>query len=259
MVAQTRKRPNVNILPRLPPAPLSNGHQSPYTLHPSRYVQSGCRHVASSSSNFYTRRFCMPASQQGDMSSPPPTASRLLATCYTDIIWMCLDSELVQSAVFFAERYYALDHNNHDARHIFATALLHAGRKNSALSLLRDHRCTGCCGCQHLKAQTCNLLGRHTEAREALEASLSVPGYVPTRESTCNPGKCLYLCSRGSGSYQLRCLHEPHQYFRVKPQENASQGILPGKDIFSSKPPLVTAKRLPCVHTCGRHSKDCAH
>jgi len=141
----------------------------------------------------YSRRFYMSAPQEGDVSSIPPTVSRHLATCYTNIIWVCLDSDLVQSAVFFAERYYALDHNNHDARHIFVTALLRAGRKNSALSLLKDHRCTNCCGCQHLKAQTCGLLGRHREAREALEASLSDPGYVPTRESTFNFSRCLSL------------------------------------------------------------------
>jgi hypothetical protein len=37
-----------------------------------------------------------------------------------------------------------------------------------------------------LRAQTCGLLGRHREAREALEASLSDPGYIPTRKSTFN-------------------------------------------------------------------------
>lgn len=133
----------------------------------------------------------MPAPQEGDASSIPPTVSRHLSTCYTNIIWMCFDSDLAQSAVFFAEQYYALDHSNHDARHIFVAALLHAGQKNSALSLLKDHRCTNCCGCQHLKAQTCGLLGRHREAREALEASLSDPSYVPTRKSAFNLTRCL--------------------------------------------------------------------
>lgn len=201
----------------------------------------------------------MPAPQEGDTFSLPSTLSQHLATCYTNIIWMCLDSELFQSAVFFAERYYALDHNNHDARHIFATTLLHAGRKNSALSLLRDHRCSNCCGCQHLKAQTCNLLGRHREAREALEASLSDPGYVPTRESTFNPGYRLYLHLQGPGFYQPRCPNGLHQYFQAKPQEDAFQDILPGEGIFSSRRPPATARHLPCAHTCGRHSKDCAH
>ncbi|KAF9792339.1 hypothetical protein BJ322DRAFT_1206970 [Thelephora terrestris] len=144
----------------------------------------------------------MPAPQDGDVSSLPPTVSQHLATCYTNIIWMCLDSELAQSAVFFAERYYALDHNNHDARHIFVTTLLHAGRKNSALSLLRDHRCSNCCGCQHLKAQTCNLLGRHREAREALESSLSDPSYVPTpsmskRTASVFPSEAARKCLSG--------------------------------------------------------------
>jgi len=201
----------------------------------------------------------MPAPQDGDVSSLPHTVSRHLATCYTNIIWMCLDSELVQSAVFFAERYYALDHNNHDARHIFVTALLRAGRKNSALFLLRDHRCSNCCGCQHLKAQTCNLLGRHREAREALEASLSDPGYVPTRKSAFKPDRYLHSRLQDSGFYQLPCPNALHQPFQTKQQENVSRGILLGKDIFSNKPPLATARHLVCPHSCGRRSKDCAH
>lgn len=201
----------------------------------------------------------MPASQEGDISSVPPTVSRHLATYYTNIIWTCLDSELAQSAVFFAERYYALDHNNHDARHIFVTALLHAGRKNSALSLLRDYRCSDCCGCQHLKAQTCNLLGRHRDAREALEVSLSDSGYVPTRESILNPGKLLHLYLRRSVFCQLPCLNELRQCFQMKLREDAFRDTLPAEGIFSSRPLLVIARHLPCVHTCGRHLKDCAH
>jgi hypothetical protein len=200
----------------------------------------------------------MSAPQDGNVASIPTTISRHLAACYTNIIWMCLDSELVQSAVFFAERYYALDHNNHDARHIFVTALLHSGRKNSALSLLRDHRCSDCCGCQHLKAQTCSLLDRHREAREALESSLSDPSYVPTRESAFDRRRCSYFCLQGLGPYQPLCLSGLHQCSQAKRQENAFQDILLGEGTFSSRPPSAIARRSPCVRTCGRHSKDCA-
>lgn len=198
----------------------------------------------------------MPTPYEGDASSIPPAVSRHLATCYTSIIWMCLDSDLTQSAVFFAERYYALDHNNHDARHIFVTALLHAGRKNSALSLLKDYRCTDCCGCQHLKAQTCGLLGRHREAREALEASLNDPDYAPTRESTSNLTGCLSL--RGLRFHQPRCRGVLRPRSRTKPQENAFQEIWLEEGIFSNRPPLAIARRLHCAHSCGKHSKDCA-
>ena len=199
----------------------------------------------------------MPPPQEGDVSSIPPTVSRHLAACYTNIIWMCLDSDLVQSGVFFAERYYALDHNNHDARHIFVTALLRAGRKNSALSLLKDHRCSSCCGCQHLRAQTCSLLGRHREAREALEASLSDPSYVPTCESSSDFPRCFYL--RGLGFHQPRCRSVPRLCSQTKPQENAFQEIWPEEGISSSRPPLATARHLFYVHSCGRRLKDYVH
>lgn len=105
-----------------------------------------------------------------------------LATCYTNIIWSCLDSDLPKSAVFYAERYYALDHSSHDARHIYATALLRASQTHSALSLLRDERASNCSGCQQLKAQACNAMGRYRQAREALEESLKDTSYVPTRK-----------------------------------------------------------------------------
>jgi hypothetical protein len=222
---ETRKRPNVNFIPQLPLPPLTNSHRSLHTQSSRVAVVAPLLLTAFTLKAIpdYSRRFCMSMPHEEDALSIPPTVSQHLATCYTNIIWMCLDSELAQSAVFFAERYYALDHNNHDARHIFVTALLHAGRKNSALSLLRDYRCSNCSGCQHLKSQTCNLLGRHREAREALETSLSDPGYVPTRESPFGLSKCFYL--RGSGFNQPRCLSVPHQCSQAKPQENACQGI----------------------------------
>jgi anaphase-promoting complex subunit 3 len=113
----------------------------------------------------------------------PSAVSPYLASCYTNIIWSCLDSDLSKSAVFYAERYYALDHDNHDARHIYATALLSAGQTHSALFFLQDERCTKCSGCQQLKAQTCNILGRYRQAREALEEGLKDLNYVPTRKS----------------------------------------------------------------------------
>lgn len=199
----------------------------------------------------------MSAPQEGDVSSIPPTVSRHLAACYTNIIWMCLDSDLVQSGVFFAERYYALDHNNHDARHLFVTALLRAGRKNSALYLLKDHRCLGCCGCQHLRAQTCSLLGRHREAREALEASLSDLSYVSSREHILDCSGYLYL--RELGFCQLRCQSVLHPCSQAKLQENAFREIWLEEDTFSNRQPLATVRHLPCVHSCGRHLKDYAH
>lgn len=120
---------------------------------------------------------------QGATTAPGISSiSPYLATCYTNIIWSCLDSELPKSAVFYAERYYALDHNNHDAIHIYATALLRASITHSALSLLRQERSAGCCGCLQLKAQTCNAMGRHRQAREALEESLKDLSYIPTRK-----------------------------------------------------------------------------
>jgi anaphase-promoting complex subunit 3 len=120
--------------------------------------------------------------QSATASGVSSIVSPYLATCYTNIIWSCIDADLPKSAVFYAERYYALDHNNHDARHIYATSLIRSGQTQSALYLLREEQCTSCCGCLQLKSQACSVMGRYRQAQEALEGSLKDPDYVPTRK-----------------------------------------------------------------------------
>lgn len=102
-----------------------------------------------------------------------------LSQRFYTLVWSCLDADLHRSAVFYAERYFAMDKQSHDARHLYATALLHADQTYSALSLvnLPDARCSGCLD---LKAKCCTLLGRHRQAREALEETLQDTKYTST-------------------------------------------------------------------------------
>lgn len=81
------------------------------------------------------------------------------------LIWSCLDCDLVRSAVFFAERYYCIDPDNHQARHLYASALLRAGHTHSALHRLQDQSCLGC---TEVYSRCCNALGRFREGEEAL-------------------------------------------------------------------------------------------
>ena len=109
---------------------------------------------------------------------------------YSSLVWYCLDADLHKSALFYAERYYVLDINNHDARHLYATALLAAGQPHSAhrlVNLALDRRCTGCV---EIIAKCCMKLGRHRQAREALDTCLRDLDYTPTR--TC----FLYIVTR---------------------------------------------------------------
>jgi hypothetical protein len=106
-----------------------------------------------------------------------------LAQRFQSLVWSCLDSDLTKTAVFHAERYYALDQNNHDARHLYATALLREGQTYSALSLVTVSPDAQCSGCLEIKAKCSTVLGRHRQAREALEGALHDPTYIPSGRS----------------------------------------------------------------------------
>lgn len=86
------------------------------------------------------------------------------------LIWSCLDCDLVRSAVFFAERYYCLDTQNHQARHLYANALLRSGHTHSALNLVND---SSCLGCTEVYSRCCNALGRYRAGQLALEKCLA--------------------------------------------------------------------------------------
>jgi len=113
---------------------------------------------------------------------PEATPSFLpyLSQRFHTLVWSCLDSDLANSAVFYAERYYAMDQQNHDARHLYATALLRAGQTYSAIFLVTLPAEIRCSGCFELKARCCTALGRHRQAREALEETLQDPTYART-------------------------------------------------------------------------------
>lgn len=110
-----------------------------------------------------------------------PSASAHLNQRYRSLIWSCLDADLIRSAVFYAERYYAHDNANHDAQHLYATALLRSGQPHSAHHLVHRASESRCSGCLELKAKCCSALGRHRQARDALEQCARDSTYTPTR------------------------------------------------------------------------------
>ena len=111
----------------------------------------------------------------------PTTPSSQLCRRYIELIWYCLDAGLHRSALFYAERYFVNDLRNHDARHLYATVLLESGQPHSALRLVnappKEPRCTGCLS---ILAKCCVKLGRHRQAREALQDCLREPLDIPT-------------------------------------------------------------------------------
>lgn len=99
---------------------------------------------------------------------------------FQTLIWTCLDFDLVKSAAFYAELYLVMDENNHDARHLYAMALLRSGQPHSGLQLVTGVQQSRCSGCLEIKGKCCAALGRHRLAHEAFDASLQDPTYTPT-------------------------------------------------------------------------------
>ncbi len=118
-----------------------------------------------------------------DSSEFSPAFQTQVSQRFQALIWACLDSDLTRSAVFYAERYFAINTPTHDARHLYATALLREGQTYSALAIVNIARQQQCSGCLELKAKCCTALGRYRQAREALEETLQDHTYRPSSDS----------------------------------------------------------------------------
>ncbi|PCH38327.1 TPR-like protein [Wolfiporia cocos MD-104 SS10] len=131
------------------------------------------------------------------------TLSPHLCQRFSTLVWSCLDADLHKSALFYAERYFALDTSNHDARHLYATALLRSGQPHSAFFFVNLPVQSCCSGCLEIKAKCCSALGRHREAREALEESLQDVSYTPSpsmgpRAARSFPEESILHCRAGT-------------------------------------------------------------
>lgn len=115
-----------------------------------------------------------------------PASLPCLAQRFQALVWSCIDCELNRSAVFFAERYFALNQQSHDARHLYATALLREGQPYSALCLVNLNREQQCSGCLEIKGRCCTVLGRYRQAREALEECMKDPTYATAGQFSCS-------------------------------------------------------------------------
>ena len=111
-------------------------------------------------------------------SEPPPSFYPYLCQRFQSLVWQCIDADLTKTAVFHAERYFSMDRTNHESRHLYATALIREGQTYSALALVNSAMDEQCTGCMEIKSKCCTILGRHRQAREALEATLRDASYV---------------------------------------------------------------------------------
>ncbi|KZV92867.1 TPR-like protein [Exidia glandulosa HHB12029] len=120
---------------------------------------------------------------------------------FAALVWYCLDNELVRSATFYAERFFFVDTDHHDARHLLATAYLRAGQTHSALHLVNTPGDTACPGCNELKAKCCTVLGRFAAAREAYELARAGAGDgTGARETTRFPDEAILHLKAGEAA-----------------------------------------------------------
>ncbi|KNZ75458.1 Protein bimA [Termitomyces sp. J132] len=196
----------------------------------------------------------------------PPSALPHLAQRYQSLVWSCLDAELTKTAVFHAERYYSLDKHGHDSRHLYAIALLREGQTYSALSLVNQPSANICSGCSEIKAKCCTALGRHRQAREALEASMHDPNYVPSASTSRRvanpfPEEAALRCRSGTmalkGNLPEKASASFRQALNLNPQlweafeGLCSLGLIPDIDIILPPRPLPI-KRAPPDETTGK-------
>lgn len=101
----------------------------------------------------------------------------------SSLIWKCLDNDLNKTAHFYAERLFAFDGSNHEARHLLATATLRLNQPHSALHLVTRPRDDQCAGCYEIAAKCSAALGRHSKARSLLEYSIVLSTTSPISTS----------------------------------------------------------------------------
>ncbi|KAJ7940806.1 hypothetical protein B0H13DRAFT_1940027 [Mycena leptocephala] len=182
-----------------------------------------------------------------------------LSQRFQTLIWSCLDSDLTKTAVFYAERYFAMEPQSHEARHLYATALLRQGEPHSALTLVKVPREQQCIGCLELKAKCCTVLGRHRQAKEALEESLRDVNFAssasaPSRPARPFPDEAALRCRSGNMSLKGNLPEDASVSFRQALALNpflweafeglCAIGSVPEiDDLFPPRPPPI--KRTP--------------
>ncbi|KAK7014999.1 TPR-like protein [Favolaschia claudopus] len=190
------------------------------------------------------------------MAENAPSFQPYLSQRFQALIWSCLDSDLTKTAVFYAERYFAMEPQSHESRHLYAIALLRQGQPHSALTLVKVPREQQCVGCLELKAKCCTALGRHRQAKEALEESLRDPhlassAATPSRPARVFPDEAALRCRSGNMSLKGNLPEDASASFRQALTLNpliweAFEGLcsVPEIDeIFPPRPP--PNKRLP--------------
>src|SRR5947207_1233186 len=98
---------------------------------------------------------------------------------FQQIIWYSLDNNLVNNALFVAERLLALNDRDQNSRHLLGLCMLRAGRASSAYDITIHYRHLGC---SYVFAQSCKELGKYREGLLALQNCLA---QLPNKWTAC--------------------------------------------------------------------------
>ncbi|KAF9050654.1 TPR-like protein [Hymenopellis radicata] len=196
------------------------------------------------------------------------TYDNQLSQRFQSLIWSCLDCDLTRTAVFYAERFFAVAGNNHVARHMYSLSLLREGQTYSALALVNIPRPQQCSGCLELKAKCCTVLGRFRQAGEALEESLKDASYGSTSSSAHRtarqfPEEAAIHCRTGSmalkGNLQDKAAASFQQALNLNPllweafEGLCTLGVVPEiNTLFPYRPPPT--RRVPPEDTLPKSS-----
>ena len=130
----------------------------------------------------------------------PPTTMDIslnpfLDTRFQCLIWQLLDAEQYKSALFWSERYFSLDKDNHSARHLYSLSLLRCGQTQSALHHVNvnDEMVKRCHDCIDIYAKCCSVLGRYALAKDALESVARGEGMTGKGASPASQGYHFFL------------------------------------------------------------------
>ena len=99
---------------------------------------------------------------------------KLVEIRLTSLIYRFLDAELYITALFFAERLFAMDGTNHDSRHLLANVMLKLQQPHSALHLATRPQDDPCVGCLFIASQCNERLLRPRKAMELAANALKI-------------------------------------------------------------------------------------
>jgi anaphase-promoting complex subunit 3 len=99
---------------------------------------------------------------------------KLVERRLTSLIYRFLDAELYITALFFAERLFAMDGTNHDSRHLLASVMLKLQQPHSALHLATRPQDDPCVGCLFIASQCNERLLRPKKAMELAANALKI-------------------------------------------------------------------------------------